>query len=551
MKLLHWKLLFMLFPSLSLLAQDFPATHFNSSDWSSSGAKWNEVADISVHPFEDNIEITKGQGILYANGKSMLKSKKLFTDYKLSFEILQDKENEAIFHLGNGLALDLSSDKSKFGSLIKPDGMVQRPSQQVAKMAGLWQKVNLTYSSPFNGGLAILEKVVINDVTLLTNFTLQNPSLAASSISFENSKGLLALRNAEFTVLAYKKPVSISNLRYKLQETEGNDKNWEANDTPAKMGKASTMTLDVPNDYRWFSITYSGDLEVEKADKYAFTMEYAGVANLKIDGKRVGGSENALNREPVTELVELSAGKHSFEYFYRRVWQKPAFGLYVSGADFRAYPLHPYKNLPLPEYPGVIHENPVGAKARIIRSFMNFGDEKRTTVISVGTSEKKNYSLDLDKGTLLYVWQGDFADVTDMWHNRGEPQLLKPLGQVIKLSGKPSFFQGTDDKYVFEEYFLDKMGLPTYLHGLNGLAVSQKLEPIENGFDVILSAENDNISYLLGTGNQVKKVVDKLYRIDDHYILLSQDTPLEIKKDGDLMTLSGKANAIESYQLIW
>ncbi len=551
MKLPYWKLLLMLFPSLSLMAQDFPATAFSSSDWSSSGSKWNEVSAISVHPFEDNIEVSKGEGILYTNGKSTLNSKKLFKDYKLSFEILQDSDNAAIFHLGNGLALDLSSDKNKFGCLIKANGTVQRPSQYVAKMAGLWQKINLTYSSALNDGLAILEEVMINDVTLFTNYRLQNPNEEAAVISFESRKGLLAVRNAEYTVIGYRKPVSISNLSYKLQETEGWQKEWAATDTPAKTGSTKSMTLDVPNDYRWFSLTYSGDIDVSEANTYAFTKEYAGVANLKIDGKQVGGTYLELNRQPTTDIVELSAGKHTFEYFFRRVWQKPAFGLYVSGSDFRAYPLHPHKNLPLPDYPSVIHENPKGSKARIIRSFMNFGKEKRTTVISVGTSEGKNYSFDLDKGTMLYVWQGNFADVTDMWYNRGQPQLLKPLGQVVKLSGRPSFFQGSDDNYVFEEYFLDKNGLPTYLHSLNGSSISQKLEPISNGFEVSLGVENNEVSYLLGAGNLIEKVGDLLYRVDDHYILLSQKTSLEIKMEGDVMTLSGKAKAIESYQLIW
>jgi hypothetical protein len=551
MKLPQWKLLLMLFPSLSLLAQDFPATPFSSSDWSSSGAKWNEVADISVHPFDNNIEITKGQGILYANGKSILNSKKLFSDYKLSFEVLQDSESEAIFYLGNGLALDLTASKAHFGDLIKVDGKIQKPSQQVGKMAGLWQKVDLTYMSGLYGELAVLESVVINDVNIFANHMLANSNSEASAIRFENKKGLLALRNAAYTVLVNKTPVSISNLSYKLQETASWQKQWAASSTPPKTGVSETMTLDVPNDYRWFSITYSGDLTVEKADKYAFTLEYSGVGFLIIDGKKVIDSKDELNRLPVTELVELSEGKHTFEYFYRRVGWKPAFGLYVAGSDFRPYALHPYKNLPLPEYPSVIHENPKGQKARTIRSFMNFGEEKRTTVISVGTAERKNYSFDLEKGTMLYVWQGDFANVTEMWYNRGEPQLLEPLGQVIKLSGKPSFYLGTEDEYSLEEYFLDKNGLPTYLHSLNGLAVSQKLEPVENGFEVNIEAENDDINYLLGAGNQIKKASDKLYKIDDHYILLQENTPLEVRKDGNAMTLTGKANAIKSYQLIW
>ncbi|AWV96918.1 family 16 glycoside hydrolase [Arcticibacterium luteifluviistationis] len=555
MKLSLWKPLLLLLPFLSLHAQDFPATSMNKSDWEATGAQWRDALSISVHPFEDKMELTNGTGILFVNGKSVLKSKKKFSDYKIEFEVLQNKETKASFILGNGLKLNLDQSANqkngKFGSIVTANNAVQKPKQEVCKLPGLWQKVELAYTSPVNGGLAVLEKVVLNDVIVFENYIVQNPTLEPTSIAFDVSDGLLAVKNVKYIELGYRTPISLSNLNYTLQETHGWQEEWAATETAPIKGKSKDLQIDIPHDFRWFSIDYTGDMDVAQTDKYAITIEYSGFGYLKIDGKKVLGADDMVNRQPLTALIELEKGKHSFEYFYRRTWQKPAFGLYVSGSDFKPYGLHPYKSLPAPQLPGGIFENPTGTRAQMIRSFMDFKGEKKTTTLSIGTAERKNYSIDLVDASMLYAWKGDFADVTEMWFNRGEPQLLKPLGQVVTLSGKPSFFLGKDDVVLFKEYFIDDRNLPTYLHTLNGSAVSQKIEPVKNGFEFTISAENKDVNYLLGTGEKVEKVGDTLYRIDDYYIQLAKKVALEIKTENGISSLSGKANAIESFKLIW
>lgn len=127
-----------------------------------------------------------------------------------------------------------------------------------------------------------------------------------------------------------------------------------------------------------------------------------------------------------------------------------------------------------------------GSKPYLLRSFLMFEGKKRTHVISVGTTEKVNYSYDLKQGALLQVWRGPFIDVTEMWKDRGEPQLAKPLGVVLPLSAAPAIAALADknavwpDSIAFDDlqnkgYVLDKNKMPTFLYSSNGADISDKI----------------------------------------------------------------------------
>ncbi|WP_341225264.1 hypothetical protein [uncultured Arcticibacterium sp.] len=541
MKLSFWKLLFFLLPVLSLQAQDFPLTPFQSSDWVKP---WKEAQNLSIHPFEDKIDITNGKGVLYSLGSGSMTSKKKFSSFKLEFEFLQSQSTDATLIIQNALVISLGNGSGEQMGTIKSGLGDLKPSQNVSKETGLWQKVELVYNShDTNSGL--LERLVINGVTVSENYFLNDAKAMESPLSINLVKGTMAIRNMAYTTLKSKSPISVSNLKYKIEDSQN------SNNSSALSGTSETMTFNVPHDFKRFVITYTGTLKVSEKDLYAFTVDYQGKGKFKIDGEEVAGSDNIVFRIPETKVIELEAGNHSFEYEYERVWWSPGFGLFVSGVDFKPYPLHDAKNLPVNKPVGGIYLHTDAAKAKTVRSFVNFDGKKRTKAISVGTPQKRHYSLDLENGSLLYVWKGDFADVTEMWYQRGEPQILQALGQSVKLSGKPSFFQKENDDFKLEEYFLDNKGIPTYLFSLNGSAVSQKLEPVKNGMEVSLSADKKDIKYLLAEARTIEKLSDTLFRTDEYYIELSSATAVKIEQKGEVQRLIGSAQEIESYTLIW
>jgi len=131
-------------------------------------------------------------------------------------------------------------------------------------------------------------------------------------------------------------------------------------------------------------------------------------------------------------------------------------------------------------------------KPYLLRSFLMFEGKKRTHVISVGTPEKVNYAYDLKQGALLEVWRGDFIDAREMWEDRGEPQLAKPLGSVLPLSAAPTLAILADkdaawpDSIAFDDlqtqgYVLDKSKMPAFLYTANGADVSDKIAVLDGG----------------------------------------------------------------------
>ncbi len=85
------------------------------------------------------------------------------------------------------------------------------------------------------------------------------------------------------------------------------------------------------------------------------------------------------------------------------------------------------------------------------------------------------------------MWHGPFLDVTEMWEQRGEPQLAKPSGSVVPLSEAPALAVLKDkettlwpDSVAFDDlknmgYTLDKQRDPTFEYEAGGYRVSDKI----------------------------------------------------------------------------
>ncbi len=129
-------------------------------------------------------------------------------------------------------------------------------------------------------------------------------------------------------------------------------------------------------------------------------------------------------------------------------------------------------------------------KPYLLRSYLQFGDRKLTHVVSYGHPDKLNFSYDLKQGALLQAWRGDFMDVTEMWHERGEPQLAKPRGNLLILSGAPALAvlaepgSAWPDSIAFDDlanhgYVLDAERTPTFSYGYKGMEVTDKISGVD------------------------------------------------------------------------
>lgn len=579
MKLQFCKVLFAFLIVLYAKSQsksEFPMLKLPISDWQISTSKWQTASDIQINPENSKkIKISSGNQILIAqNGAGNLTSTLKTGDVKLKFDFLLGEGSENVFYLMGryGIVLNNSYGKTtaSVGSIVRPDGSLQPSSQNACRATGLWQNIEIVFSAKSKNSAANIEKVVLNGITLHENYLMVNPSQNAplsgdsekDSFIISNISGLIAIKNIEYLSFGSSRPISISDVNYEVQETYDWDRTFEVKNTPLVKGKAEGLTVDLPHNFRSFIVTYNGKMKVDKAGTYAFTIDYMGVGNLTIDGKQVAGSKEYLYRVPQTGIVELSAGIHDFSYKYQRIWWRPALGLFVSSGDFRPYALHPAGLLPEPQAVGEIDIKPTN-KFELIRSFMMFEGKKRTHVISVGSPAGVHYSFDLNQGTPLYFWRGNFADVTEMWFERGEPQLLKAKGLINQLSGKPNVFQLKDlsssspdslDAFkdlVFKGYQLDNQGNPTFSYELGASKISQKFSPQNNGILHEVEAVGTNLFVKISEGKNIVQIDKELYLVDNQYIKFTPKSKPIIResKNGKEMLLS--INGKTSYQINW
>ncbi|RZM25577.1 MAG: hypothetical protein EOO88_18810 [Pedobacter sp.] len=213
----------------------------------------------------------------------------------------------------------------------------------------------------------------------------------------------------------------------------------------------------------------------------------------------------------------------------------------------------------------------VAGKPYLLRSYLMFEGNKRTHVISVGSPEKISYSYDLKQGALLQVWRGQFVDVTEMWKDRGEPQLAKPLGAVLVLSAAPSIAALTNkdvawpDSIVFDNlqnkgYVLDAHKMPVFLYSSNGAEISDKIA-VPSGADSIertisITNSKEELYCRIAAANQIEVLKDHTYRVADkaYSIKVGAGAKAFVRKTKngeELLAPLPKGNTSLTYSLIW
>jgi len=213
--------------------------------------------------------------------------------------------------------------------------------------------------------------------------------------------------------------------------------------------------------------------------------------------------------------------------------------------------------------------NPEG-KPYLLRSYLNFGDKKLTHVISVGNPNQLNYSYDLKQGALLQIWRGDFLDVTDMWHERGEPQLAKPLGAVIKLSDAPALAvlknpqEQWPDSIAFDDfqnkgYVLDVNKSPTFQYAVNSMNVNDKISsPTATSLvrKLQITGAPEGLYLQLASDTQIEIISKGLYAIGNknYYISVEESLNPVIRKSptGQELIVAIPVNTASlSYSITW
>ncbi|GAB3907568.1 hypothetical protein GCM10028803_41530 [Larkinella knui] len=504
-------------------------------------ANWKPAAGIQVNPFRADIKTKAGSGLLVGTPGQPVTLLTNANDVRLVMDVMLSPGAEATLSLGStGIRLADNWGKSEINTMTS--GAIEGsatllPLQNAGKAPGLWQQLEVLFQGGGKGP-ATLEKLILNGVVVHESLVLPKRSGGTDgTVSLRVKTGTVAVRNVGYQLITDRPVAKLTNLRYKLYEnkTETVSQAELANLKLVKEDTISALTYEVSfGQPRWHGIVYTGDLVVDKTAMYTVALQQGGFASLQIDGKEVIANQRLDLGYMNTAKLNLTAGKHPFTLFFGRSWPRPGLGFFISAPDTKFQALHPRASLPEPDPVGEIAVEPT-TKPAVIRSFVMYGPKKKTHCISVGSPSGLNYTIDLNQGALLQVWRGQFADVTDMWYERGEPQLLKPLGTLAVLSAQNplalmansgQFWPDSlsDNELKYKGLSMDKQGYPTLQYRMKDLDLTDAVLPDADSKSftrtlTLKGPETEALYCRLAVGSSLEEVTKGLYSVDGKYYI--------------------------------
>lgn len=177
----------------------------------------------------------------------------------------------------------------------------------------------------------------------------------------------------------------------------------------------------------------------------------------------------------------------------------------------------------------------------MIRSFVNYAPKQLAVhAISVGSPQKTHYSYDLDNGSLLQAWHGEFIDATPMWDGRGNGTsrargavtsfIKTPAPAIAQLPNAQATWptDSTGSGFKTKGYILDNEDRPQFKYQVYGTAITDIITVTNNGKSLSRSINLDkpvsNLYFLLANANSIEELSK------GHYLLNGQSYYLELDK---------------------
>ncbi len=546
-----------------------PISLDNLDAFDAPASSWRLTPEATMSPTNATVMTKdgKGGGILVGTGGQAIKTKATMQDLRLRFEFMLSPGAQAAVVLPGGARVLIADNPPADAPGASTSGYTgQFPIMNATKAPGLWQTAEIVYdASTSQTGVARVNSVTLNGslVQQGSYVPLSRTLTGPEPIAFEVIKRTVAFRNISYQELADRKPLAIENLTYKLFSDP-----WQT-EKPTKLereGRAPALTQELAAGMKEFHLIFDGEMNVDEPGDYTFLVSQSGPGTtLFVDGKEVMKTTEGTSQQQHTQIVKLDQGKHRFGLRYGRFpWRGPALGVSVYKAGVRPYDLTALSSLPVPTpkpYLGVDPED----GPEMIRSFIQYQDEKykRTHSLSVGNPAGWHYSIDLNRGALLQAWRGPFADVTEMWYQRGEPQLLETAGLTVPISGKSSYAalsglsaawpDSADLNYL--GYRLDADGVPTLRYAMGDATLTDQLTADAQGLTRKISLEGgmpSGMYVLLGSGDNITMVEKGLYRVDDrYYIKLDKNDRVTQRNSADQQELLLPLGKTVTYSLSW
>ena len=452
------------------------------------------------------------------------------------------------------------------------------PMKNACLAPGLWQHLEVSFQAPrfdASGKKTVEAKFIyvkLNGITLHENIIVSGPTRAAAfedekaygPLMIQGDHGQIAIRNVKYAPQDELK-VGLTNVSYQYYEKSAKTPEEAAKTKPNAQGQNAQLDARLASARDKYFIQFEGKLNVPVKDVYTFSMLYTGDGSLEIDGKKVIGPEwTHTGGYPVDGNATLDAGEHNFKLWINKdvEWARTGLSLYIEKPNSKAVALHSPASMP-ERAPAPLIAVKAESQPELIRSFMMHNNRKLTHVLSVGDPAKVHYAFDLLQGSILQIWKGDFLNTTEMWHERGEPQIAMPLGAPIVLNGTCPIYDKSLTKdsiadYQYKGYTLSASGHPQFQYSFKKLNLQDQITPADNSRGlkrmITVSGEGkDKTMIRIAHAKSITPIGNGLYSMGDqaYFVQLAPGAfpKIENYQGGQVLLMSG--NDPIQYQLFW
>lgn len=576
----------------SLQAQQNPVK-LDLNSFEGNKGSWTEVGKVWADPTVPNeLQSTNGTGV-FANLPAKKKpgvdivSKEKYGDVDLSLEyMVAPGSNSGVYLQGN---YEIQILDSWANTTTKPGdngGIYQRwdeskpegqkgyqgyaPRQNASKAPGVWQKLEVSFqAAKFDASGKKIENarflsVKLNGVTIHENLEVFGPTrgsmtgedIALGPLRIQGDHGAVAFRNIEITPFNTKIP-TISSVNYETFQGSFNNLEELAGKTAVAKGSVASLN-EVPASVSDVNLTkYTANLNIAEAGEYQITLQVPG----GLSGFAVGGETiSDLSNRGVRVRKQLKAGANPIQIIAskNRNWSVDGFNLAISGPGLRS------TDLLVSEAGASQDTDPILVDADetpVLRSFRDIPNSNRLAhVVSVATEEQVNYAYDMETGTLIQVWRGEFLDATPMWNSRGNGVSV-PRGAVINLT-TPAINAVSSDYSASEEFrtkgyqLMDGSEDVVFSYLLSGEAVKDEIKVLDSGKGINRSVSGiGNGFYKVAAGTEIQKINKGYYLLSETGVYLEYDeaafgAPVTHTTDGNAgIFLPAKGNIV--YNLLF
>lgn len=556
---------------------------------------WKEAGKVKAnYAVKHDLKIEAGKGILVyqenKTSKGALNSQLKHSNIEIEFDFMPAKSShlDLLFMGRYNLVL---SDSWKAESLnYKSCGALGKgnkgkaPKINVSKAPGLWQHMKVVFLAPkfdTEGNKitdATFKEVHYNGVLIHQNVGIKSPTNSAiyntetpnkAPLVFKGTHGAFAFKNIKYKTFD-KTNLKVTNLTYKYYKGNFPKLSDLEKAEIVDSGKIDGFYTDKIYDNRnLFGLEFNGEITIPHSGTYVFHLKSVGLSKIFIDGKEVifNNTQHPYSIVDKYQKVQLTKGIKDFKLQCSK-GKKGHHKLFVlvEGPELRYGSLNSYPSANLGK-----PKNPITLKATnevvIQRGFVLHHGVQKTNTLSVGHPEKINYSVDFSTLSLIQFWNGEFADLTDMWHARGKKQLLTPLVTPIQSSGDYSIKILKDKKttsweqaevvpVTFEGYRLNNTKEPIFLYKQgqmvieDHISVNKKTKVLERELS-ILNLSKDAF-FRIATGKSIEEIAENTFNIDGNYLIKveSKNKPYLREIDQKMELLTSVESTIK-YAVIW